>query len=106
MEVAKLKRILRCFQLASGLKINLTKSHLVGVGCPRENIFRFFLTSFIVKLSVYWLAYRSEFEVSIDLESGGGKVCIYHLGEESHLLDHPCLVFKYTTCLCTRCQQW
>ena len=30
-EVATLKRILRCFQIVSGLKINLSKSFLVGV---------------------------------------------------------------------------
>lgn len=32
-EVFMLKRILRCFQLVSGLKVNLCKSSLVGVGC-------------------------------------------------------------------------
>lgn len=32
-EVATLKRTLRCFHLSTGLKINLSKSMLVGVGC-------------------------------------------------------------------------
>lgn len=32
MEVFTLKRILRCFQLVSGLKVNLSKRSLVGVG--------------------------------------------------------------------------
>lgn len=32
------KRILRCFQIVSGLKINLPKSFLVGVGFPEEFI--------------------------------------------------------------------
>lgn len=32
-EVFMLKRILRCFQLVSALKVNLCKSSLVGVGC-------------------------------------------------------------------------
>lgn len=35
-EVAVLKRILRCFELSRGLKINLAKSMLVGVGCSEE----------------------------------------------------------------------
>ena len=37
-EVVNLKQVLRCFQLCSGLKINLSKSLLVGVGCPKETI--------------------------------------------------------------------
>lgn len=37
-EIATLKRILRCSDLASGLKINLSKSLLVWLGCPRELI--------------------------------------------------------------------
>lgn len=37
-EIVTLKRILRCFQMVSGLKINLSKSYLVGVGCSEENI--------------------------------------------------------------------
>lgn len=32
-EVTILKRILRCFEFVSGLKINLAKSMLMGVGC-------------------------------------------------------------------------
>lgn len=32
-EVVTMKRILRCFQLVSGLKVNFSKSSLVGVGC-------------------------------------------------------------------------
>lgn len=35
-EVIMLKRILICFQLVSGLKVNLSKSSLVGVGCSNE----------------------------------------------------------------------
>lgn len=33
-----LKRILQCFQLVSGLKINLAKSMVVGVGCSFEEV--------------------------------------------------------------------
>lgn len=35
-EVVVLKRILRCFKLVSVLKINLSKSMIVGVGSPRK----------------------------------------------------------------------
>lgn len=35
-ELTSLKRVLRCFQLVSGLELNLLKSSLVGVGCPKE----------------------------------------------------------------------
>ena len=35
-EIMALKRILRCFQLVSGLKVNIFKSLLVGVGCSEE----------------------------------------------------------------------
>lgn len=31
-----LKSILRCLQLCSGLKVNLSKSSLVSVGCSEE----------------------------------------------------------------------
>lgn len=31
-----LKRIVRCFKLVYGLKVNLSKSSLVGVGCFEE----------------------------------------------------------------------
>ncbi|CAL5338788.1 unnamed protein product [Camellia sinensis] len=34
VEVLVIKRILRCFQLVSGLKINFHKSHVCGVGVP------------------------------------------------------------------------
>ena len=37
-EIVALKRILRCLQIVSGLKINLSKSFVVGVGCSEENI--------------------------------------------------------------------
>ena len=37
-EINVLRRILRCFELVSGLKINLAKSVLVGVGCSQEEI--------------------------------------------------------------------
>lgn len=37
-EVVVLKRILRCFELILGLKINLAKSMVVGVGCPLEDV--------------------------------------------------------------------
>eukprot|EP00268_Persea_americana_P068178 TRINITY_DN94600_c0_g1_i1.p1 TRINITY_DN94600_c0_g1~~TRINITY_DN94600_c0_g1_i1.p1 ORF type:complete len:122 (-),score=6.04 TRINITY_DN94600_c0_g1_i1:163-528(-) len=37
-EIVTFKRILRCFQIVSGLKINLSKSFLVGVGCLEKNI--------------------------------------------------------------------
>lgn len=35
-ELAVFKKIFRCFELSSGLKINLAKSALVGVGCSEE----------------------------------------------------------------------
>lgn len=35
-EVAILKRILRCFELVAVLRIYLSKSVLVGVGCSKE----------------------------------------------------------------------
>ena len=35
-EILALRRILRCFQLVSGLKINISKSMLVGIGCSEE----------------------------------------------------------------------
>lgn len=35
-EVVALKRILRCFELCLVLSVNLSKSMLVGVGCPYE----------------------------------------------------------------------
>lgn len=35
-EMANIKRILRCFQLMSGLKINFSKSSLCGVNVPSE----------------------------------------------------------------------
>ena len=35
-EIPAFKRILRCFQLVSGLKINISKSILVGIGCLEE----------------------------------------------------------------------
>lgn len=37
-EILALKRIFRCFQLVSGLKINISKSMLVGVGCSEDII--------------------------------------------------------------------
>lgn len=37
-ELLALKRILRCFQLVSGLNVKLSKSLLVGVGRPKEMI--------------------------------------------------------------------
>ena len=37
-EIIVLKRVLRCFQLVSGLKINLSKSFLVGVGSMEDHI--------------------------------------------------------------------
>lgn len=37
-DVVVLKRILTCFELVFGLKINLAKSMLVGVGCQREPV--------------------------------------------------------------------
>lgn len=37
-EILALKRILQCFQLVSGLKINISKSILVGVKCAEETI--------------------------------------------------------------------
>lgn len=37
-EITTLKRILRCFQLALGLKIKLSNNFLVGVGCTKDNI--------------------------------------------------------------------
>lgn len=37
-ETLALKRILRCFQLVSGLQINMSKSVLVGIGCLEETI--------------------------------------------------------------------
>lgn len=33
-----LQRILRCFQLTSGLEVNLSKSILVGVGCTDNDL--------------------------------------------------------------------
>ena len=35
-EVMTLKRILRCFPMVFGLKVNISKSKLVGVGCSQE----------------------------------------------------------------------
>lgn len=35
-EILALKRILRCFQLVSGLKVNISKSMLVGVECSEK----------------------------------------------------------------------
>ncbi|XXG77619.1 hypothetical protein AAC387_Pa08g1737 [Persea americana] len=35
-EILALRRILRCFQLVSSLKINISKSMLVGIGCSEE----------------------------------------------------------------------
>ena len=37
-EILTLRRILRCFQLVSGLKINISKSMRVGIGCPDETM--------------------------------------------------------------------
>lgn len=37
-EVANIKRILRCFQLMSGLKINFSKSSLCGVKIPSPDV--------------------------------------------------------------------
>lgn len=37
-EIIALKRILRCFEIVFGLKINLFKSSLVSVGCPEEKV--------------------------------------------------------------------
>ncbi|GJX88576.1 RNA-directed DNA polymerase, eukaryota [Tanacetum coccineum] len=36
LNLANLIKILKCFHLASGLKINIQKSHLMGVGVPEE----------------------------------------------------------------------
>ena len=33
-----MKWVLRCFQLCSGLEVNLSKILLVGVGCPQETV--------------------------------------------------------------------
>ena len=35
-DILALKRILRCFQLVSNLKINISKSLLVGIGCSED----------------------------------------------------------------------
>lgn len=35
-EIVVMKRIIRCFELASGLKVNLQKSIFVGLNCPEE----------------------------------------------------------------------
>lgn len=37
-EMVALRRILRCFQLVSGLKVNISKNVLVGVGCSEETM--------------------------------------------------------------------
>ncbi|KAJ0581115.1 putative RNA-directed DNA polymerase [Helianthus annuus] len=38
LEVIKVVRILRCFHICSGLKINIAKSNLFGLGVPRPEI--------------------------------------------------------------------
>ena len=35
-EILALKRILHCFQLVSGLKVHISMSLMVGVGCSEE----------------------------------------------------------------------
>ncbi|GJT78987.1 RNA-directed DNA polymerase, eukaryota [Tanacetum coccineum] len=35
--LTRIMQILHCFSLSSGLKINISKSHLLGVGVPRES---------------------------------------------------------------------
>lgn len=35
-EIMALKRILQCFQLVFGLKVNMSKNRLVGFGCSEE----------------------------------------------------------------------
>lgn len=45
-EVSNIKRVLRCFELISGLKINSHKSQVCGVGVPEEN-----LNSFVALLN-------------------------------------------------------
>ncbi|GJX45301.1 RNA-directed DNA polymerase, eukaryota [Tanacetum coccineum] len=36
--LTRIMQILHCFSLSSGLKINISKSHLLGVGVPRESV--------------------------------------------------------------------
>lgn len=36
--MANLQRVLRCFQVVSGLKVKLVKSMVMGVGCSEEII--------------------------------------------------------------------
>ena len=45
MEVCNIKRVLRCFELISGLKINYHKSQVCGINVPEES-----LSSFALKL--------------------------------------------------------
>lgn len=56
-EVRSLKRILRCFEVMSGLRINYHKSQVCGVGVSDESLARFvsILNCTIKKLPIQYL---------------------------------------------------
>lgn len=110
-----IKRILRCFELVSGLKINFTKSSLVGVGIPRER------TNFLAKsmgcscgcLPINYLglplgANPRSVKTWVRLSKKCSKNCLLgrggscHLEGESHFLKHLLPMFQFTIFLCLK----
>lgn len=112
-EVALLKRILRCFELVLGLKINLAKSTLVGVGCPLEvgQPLASKLHCKVGNLPMIYLDCKWELEKDpklfgilwLSILSGSWlyeKGIIVLWEEELHWLRPLCLIFQFTLSHC------
>ena len=110
-EVVVLKRILRCFELSYGLKINLAESMMVGVGCLEEQIqplankihckfgklpFSYLGLPIIAQLrsKVVWRPIVESFERKLSLWKRNSL-----WAEESLLSSHLFPIFRSITCL-------
>ncbi|GJZ21204.1 RNA-directed DNA polymerase, eukaryota, reverse transcriptase zinc-binding domain protein [Tanacetum coccineum] len=62
LNITNLIRILRCFQVSSGLKVNLNKSRLLGVGVKNDEVIR------VARKEISWVAWS---KVGAPLKSRG-----------------------------------
>lgn len=120
-EVLSLKRILSCFQLVLGSKVNISKSLLVGIGvlrgyhlvlggqhiihCRSSHLPIIFLGLSIrakLRSRCLWDSVIDKFERKLSI----CKKQYLFLGEGLLWLRLVCLIFRCTICHSSKCQRW
>lgn len=115
-EVLTIKRILRCFQLISGLKINFSKSLMSGIGVPDQLVEKFAnrLHCKSKRLSFPYLGLplganprlkklRDQLLIRLEPNWHPGRESYYHSEGGYLLLNQSCLVSPFISFLFLRC---